>query len=333
MTRPGAGGDSGMCVRVPGDEGPSGTIEFINCLSENSGQAGANIYGVSVGNLKIRFVNSNWINSQGTAVVLNMQKPSATGTGSIEFVNCSVYEEKTRPTVQVMTLEGDDYGDDIVGMIRVHNKHGARITSEPRGVNVNLRVVDSATAAVAGISVAEVTGRTMPALDRRAGDIPGYDDEATFGELWETHDYILDLPKVWQFRLDFKDEGQQQDWGGVVVDRTQYQPIKIGEWWEPQGHQYDGVAWYRVDFDVPTAAQGYELALSFGAIDESAWIYLNGEQIGEHDMGDWGWDKRFEIRLGDAVRIGDKNHLAVRVRDRSNYGGIWKSVKLVGEKR
>jgi hypothetical protein len=333
MTKTGTGGDSGMCVRVPGDEGPPGTIEFINCLSENSGQAGANVYGHSVGHLKIRFVGCSWVNSQGTAVVLNMQKPSDTGTGSIEFVNCSVYEEKTRPTVQVMTLEGDDYGDDIVGTITVHDKLGARIATEPRGVNVNLSVVDSRTATAVDISgPAAVAGKTMPALDRRAADIAGYDDEATFGELWETYDLILDLPRVWQFRLDFKDEGQQQDWGGVTVDKTQYQPIKIGEWWEPQGHQYNGIAWYRVDFEVPVTAKGNKLALSFGAVDESAWVYLNGVQIGSHDRGEWGWEERFEIGLGDAVKIGETNTLAVRVRDRTNYGGIWKSVKLIGEK-
>jgi len=84
---------------------------------------------------------------------------------------------------------------------------------------------------------------------------------------------------------------------------------------------------------VPAEAKRYNLVLSFGAVDESAWVYLNGKQIGEHDEGNWGWDKRFEIRLGDAVKIGETNVLAVRVRDRSNYGGIWKSVKLAGEKR
>ena len=146
MNQPGMGGDCGMCVRVPGDEGPEGAIEFINCLSENTGQAGANVYGVSVGNLKIRFVNCNWINSQGTAVVLNMHQQSSVGTGSIEFVNCSVYEEKTGPTVQVIHLKGNDYGDDINGVIIVHNELGARIASEPRGVTVNLRVVDSKSA-------------------------------------------------------------------------------------------------------------------------------------------------------------------------------------------
>jgi len=41
----------------------------------------------------------------------------------------------------------------------------------------------------------------------------------------------------------------------------------------------------------------------------------------------------FEIALGNAMKIGETNVLTVRVRDRANYGGIWKSVKLVGEKR
>ncbi len=81
------------------------------------------------------------------------------------------------------------------------------------------------------------------------------------------------------------------------------------------------------------AAKAHELALSFGAVDESAWVYLNGRQIGEHDIGGGGWDKRFEIPLGDAVKIGASNILTVRVRDRSNYGGIWKSVKLAAAKR
>ena len=145
MTGAGTGGDSGMCVRVPGDEGPPGTIEFINCLSENTGQAGANVYGLSVGHLVIRFVSCNWIDSQGTAVVANMHRKSVTGTGRIEFVNSAVYEEKSWPTMQVISLHGEDYGDDIVGEIKVHDKLGARIATEPRGVAVDLRVVAAGT--------------------------------------------------------------------------------------------------------------------------------------------------------------------------------------------
>jgi parallel beta-helix repeat protein len=333
MSQPNMGGDSGMCVRVPGDEGPKGTIEFINCVSENTGQAGANIYGMSVGHLKIRFVNCNWINSQGTAVVLNMHKPSENGTGSIEFVDCSVYEKKTTPTVQVVTREGKDYGDDIGGTITVYDENGASLASEPHGVTVNLNVIDARNAETIGNSgPADVTGRTIKlTADRRAGDIAGYDDESTFGELWATHEFISDLPKAWRFRLDFNDQGQKQDWGGLIHDKTQWQAIRIGEWWEPQGHHYDGIGWYRVAFDVPDVdADG--LALSFGAIDESAWVHLNGKLIGEHDIGDGGWDQRFEIPLGDHVKVDATNIVTVRVRDRGNFGGIWKSVKLVRKK-
>ncbi len=104
------------------------------------------------------------------------------------FLNSAVYEEKTQPTVQLMTLEGSDYGDDVVGEITVHDKYGARIATEPSGVNVNLRVVDGRTGEVVnGSGSVEGVGRTMTTLDRRAVDQPGYDDQATFGELWESH--------------------------------------------------------------------------------------------------------------------------------------------------
>ena len=245
-----------------------------------------------------------------------------------------MHEEKTTPTVQVITLEGNDYDDDVTGTITVRNTHGARLASEPPGVNVNLLIVNSITGATTGnASPADATGRTIkPTNDLSAGDVSGYDDEATFGELWQTHDFIADLPKAWRFRLDFKDQGRKQEWGGPLYDKTQWQPIKIGAWWEPQGHHFDGIARYRVTFDVPAEGAGRDLALSFGAIDESAWSWLNSKQIGEHDIGDDGWDQRFEIPLGDAVKIGQTNVLTVRVRDRGNYGGIWKSVKLVAAK-
>ena len=334
MSQPGTGGDCGMCVRVPGDDGPFGTVEFISCITENSGQAGVSVYGLSVGNLKIRFVNCNLINSQGTAVVLNMQHPVATGEGCVEFLNCSVYEEKTGPAVQVINSEGSDFGDDVTGEITVHNNYGARIASEPRGVGVDLRLIEAATGTVSGNSnPAATAGGNVQAPDRRARDMPGYHDQSTFGDLWKTHELITDLPKIWSFRLDFRDEGRRRDWGGAVVDNTQWQPIKIGEWWEPQGHQYDGIAWYRIEFMLPAATKGKNLSLSFGAVDESATVYLNGTKIGEHDRGDRGWDQRFEIALGDAAAFGKTNIVAVRVHDRSGFGGIWKSVKLVSKNR
>ena len=66
-------------------------------------------------------------------------------------------------------------------------------------------------------------------------------------------------------------------WAGGV-DEADWQPGQIGDWWEPQGYPYDGIAWYRVEFNVPAAAKGRDLSLSFGVVDESSWVYLNGSR-------------------------------------------------------
>ena len=186
---------------------------------------------------------------------------------------------------------------------------------------------------VANTGPAGVAGRTIkPPTDLRAGDIAGCEDVSTFDELWETHDFIADLPKVWIFRLDFNDQGRQQDWDGAFVDKTQWQPIKIGEWWEPQGHQYDGIAWYRVEFNVPAAAKGRNLSLSFGVVDESSWVYLNGSRSASMLSVTLDGISALRFRSGMPVKIGESNIFTVRVRDRANYGDIWKSVKLVAAK-
>jgi hypothetical protein len=70
-------------------------------------------------------------------------------------------------------------------------------------------------------------------------------------------------------------------------------------------------------------------ARAFGAVDESAWVYLNGEFAGEHDIGEAGWDKPFGIDVTKAIQPG-ANVLAVRVLDRVLGGGIWKPVELLG---
>ena len=101
MSVPGEGGDGGMVVRAPGDDGPRGLIEFINCTSENMGEVGANVYGHSTGNLKVR------------------------------YVNCTVYDDRAGPSVQILS-GGGDYRQDFIGTITVHNQYGARMVKPRR---------------------------------------------------------------------------------------------------------------------------------------------------------------------------------------------------------
>lgn len=104
--------------------------------------------------------------------------------------------------------------------------------------------------------------------------------------------------------------------------------MRVDRAWEKQGAEYDGVAWYRVRFTAGELPDNGKLYLQFGAADESAWVYLNGQFVGEHNLGEAGWDKPFAVEVTPAMREGP-NVVAVRVLDRILAGGIWKPVEFV----
>jgi hypothetical protein len=64
-------------------------------------------------------------------------------------------------------------------------------------------------------------------------------------------------------------------------------------------------------------------------VDESAWVWLNGEFAGEHDQGPSGWDTPFRLDVTDGLNWGGANQLTVRVLNSAMAGGIWKPVSIV----
>ncbi|RYU13870.1 glycoside hydrolase family 2 [Nocardioides iriomotensis] len=96
--------------------------------------------------------------------------------------------------------------------------------------------------------------------------------------------------------------------------------------------QPDELLWYRRTLDVPTGfvPPGGRLLLHFGAVDQTATVYVDGQEVGDHHGG----YLPFTVDLTDAVSPGPRE-LVVRVRDLSNNrgpssgkqrlvrGGIW----------
>ena len=71
------------------------------------------------------------------------------------------------------------------------------------------------------------------------------------------------------------------------------------------------------------------MSLNIGAADESATVWLNGHELGTHDLGEFGWDKPFSFDVSRPLTPGaDPNVLVIRVLDRAGAGGLWKSVTL-----
>ncbi|MGN0867316.1 MAG: sugar-binding domain-containing protein [Oligosphaeraceae bacterium] len=112
-------------------------------------------------------------------------------------------------------------------------------------------------------------------------------------------------------------------------DDAGWRTLEIGKTWEACGVAYDGIAWYRRTFDVPEKpAVCHAVELRFDSVDESTWVWINGQYVGEHDLGPVGWNVPFSLDVTDLIRWGEPNQITVRVQDVGGAGGIYKPIKL-----
>ncbi len=178
-----------------------------------------------------------------------------------------------------------------------------------------------------GRQVKDAPGGGGPVASTQAG----YSDENTFGDLKGKCDFVADAPKVWKFRTDPKKQGMKAGWFKPGADMTEWKDMEIGKFWDEQGVRYQGVAWYRLAWDVPavTLPPKSRLQLWFGAVDEVATVWVNGVKAGVHnEPPDLGWEKRFSIDVTGRLKPGETNTIVVKVGNDVLAGGIWKSVKL-----
>lgn len=132
----------------------------------------------------------------------------------------------------------------------------------------------------------------------------------------------------WSFRTDPLADAHHKGWFEAGFDDSKWRKLKIGSW-ESQGYNgYDGIAWYRIRFTMPPQGEAAGAEISFGAVDESAWVWLNGKYAGQHDIGLTGWDKPFDLDITNEVKWDGENILVVRVEDTVSAGGIWKPVVI-----
>ena len=131
-----------------------------------------------------------------------------------------------------------------------------------------------------------------------------------------------------QFRTDPDRRGHFENWFAAEGSGDGWQPGKLGYWEENGFADYDGVAWYRIRFTMPEKPDCNAVEIHFGAVDESAWVWLNGVYLGSHDEGESGWDKPFALDCRKEIRWGGENVLVVRVLDTRLGGGIWKPIEI-----
>ena len=151
---------------------------------------------------------------------------------------------------------------------------------------------------------------------------------------------VTRLTAFWKFAPDSKDAGVAGKWFANGFDdaawATNRNDLACG--WERQGCPgYTGFGWYRQKFDLPADLKREHIYLYFGAVDEEAWIYLNGEgkTAFEHTCASTKlapnriWNTPFLFEATGRLHPGESNLLAVRVYSVTQMGGVWRPVYVI----
>ncbi len=158
---------------------------------------------------------------------------------------------------------------------------------------------------------------------------PFHRDGTSLRDRQYDHDLVvaaeIPLPKEgWRFRLDPRRRGHLEGWYGVELEEAGWDTIRIEQAWQKGGYDYVGVAWYRRTFELPAEPAHEAADIRFAGVDESAWVWLNGEYVGEHDIGASGWNQPFRLDITSLVRWGAPNQITVRAMNTAHAGGIWR---------
>ncbi len=132
----------------------------------------------------------------------------------------------------------------------------------------------------------------------------------------------------WKFRTDPQDVGRDEKWYAVDLDESAWKDIGIEKFWQNFGFDYEGVGWYRRTIALPADPGGDKTVIHFAAVDESTWLWVNGEFAGVHDIGPQGWTKPFQIDVSNLIKWGEDNQLTVRVLNTKAAGGIYRPATI-----
>lgn len=96
--------------------------------------------------------------------------------------------------------------------------------------------------------------------------------------------------------------------------------------WENEAlPSFDGIVWFRKEFDLPAAWADRDLSLHVGMIDDNDSTWVNGTLVG--GMGGYNVPRVYTVS-SDVTRPG-KNVIVIRVLDTGGGGGVWGEADLL----
>jgi len=127
------------------------------------------------------------------------------------------------------------------------------------------------------------------------------------------------LPEKAKFQIDPFDDGRFERWQDASFDDADWKAFKTTTGWQNQGlrddkgHPYKGIAWYRMDVDIPENA-GDNVWLFCPAVLNEAWVWVNGKYAGHKQYQEpWTRPSEVDMDLSGLIEPGQSNQVAIRV--------------------
>jgi len=134
---------------------------------------------------------------------------------------------------------------------------------------------------------------------------------------------VVRLDGSWRFCV-----GDGAERAAASFDDTGWSTIHAPDAWQDEGYRdYNGYAWYRKTFTLPSGAEQRDLSLALGRIDDVDEVFVNGQRVG----GTGQFPPDYESQYDDdriypipaaCLKPGKQNVIAVRVYDGGGVGGI-----------
>lgn len=118
----------------------------------------------------------------------------------------------------------------------------------------------------------------------------------------------ISLNNDWKFVVDKKNEGLDANW--FKKDLQAPRKVQLPHTWniEDENQNHYGWGWYQKTIKIPANWSSKNVILTFGAINHTAYIYVNGQMVAEH-IGD-GFNK-FYVNLTNKLSYGKENIITV----------------------
>ena len=188
------------------------------------------------------------------------------------------------------------------------------------------------------IHALRTTGRRTDFLMMRLLANLGADFQTGFYHLFDAVDngnLTLPLPTGWKGTFDPHGIGKKSGWYKTEYVAKDWHKVHPGLSFEsqfPNYSNYNGLFWYRVEFDLPEIFRNGKYELQIGAVDDESWIWLNGRFMGEitaktHPNDYWSHNRRIPLNKSDLLP--GKQVLTILCNDLRNSGGLQSIPEIV----